>query len=320
MRAVWMTAFGPPEVLVLGDAPDPVPPVGEALIEVSYANLTFVETLFRATGFGRPDVSLPMIPGNGVGGMVVAVGPETDQALVGRRVVTGTGGSRAYAELVTVPLDDVFAVPDALELDVALALLADGRTAMMLMDAARVRTNETVLVEAAAGGVGSLLVQLGRDVDARVVALCGGRRKTELARSLGAHVAIDYREETWPDDVRTAVGAVDIVFDGVGGDVARAAFSLTAAGGRFVSFGLASGTWADITAQEAAQAGVTLVKPESKPEELRSYTAAALASAASGHLRPVIGQRFPLAEAAAAHSALESRRTVGKTLLVVRPE
>jgi NADPH2:quinone reductase len=316
VRAVWLTEFGAPDGLVAGDAPDPVAGPAQALIDVALANVTFVETQFRATGFGPFAGELPMIPGNGVGGVVASVGERADPALVGRRVVTSTGGSGGYAELVAVDAAGLIGVPDALDMDVAVALLADGRTATNLVRAAELRRGDRVLVEAAAGGVGTLLVQLAKAAGATVVAVAGGPRKVALARDLGAAVAVDYSEPGWPDQIRESVGGVDVVFDGVGGAVAGSAFELLDRGGRMLSFGLASGEWADISEDAAAARGVTLVPSKRpSPEETRELTESALAEAAAGRLRPVIGQRFPLEDAAAAHAAIESRATVGKTLL-----
>jgi NADPH2:quinone reductase len=151
------------------------------------------------------------------------------------------------------------------------------------------------------------------------VATAGGPRKVELARSLGADLAVDYLEPGWARQVRDAVGGVDVVFDGVGGPTGRAAFELLDRGGRMLSYGLASGEWAAIPAEAAAARGVTLVDmPRPTPVGLRALTERALAEAAAGRLQPVIGQRFPLAHAAAAHAAIESRATLGKTLLEVR--
>jgi NADPH2:quinone reductase len=287
------------------------------LIEVAFANVTFVETQFRASGFGPFEAELPMIPGNGVGGLVAGVGPGGDERLVGKRVVSGTGGSGGYAERVAVDAGGLVDVPDGVELDTAVALMADGRTATRLVRVAGVRTGDRVLVEAAAGGVGTLLVQLAAAAGATVVGAAGGDRKVGLARELGADVAVDYSEPDWPERVRQAVGAVDVVFDGVGGPIGRSAFELLDWGGRMVSFGMASGGWSDIGDDAAAARGVTLV-PMSRPspEELRELTESALAEAAAGRLRPVVGQRFTLERAADAHAAIESRATVGKTLLV----
>lgn len=314
VRAVWLKEFGGPGVLVAGDAPDPAAGPGQAVVDVAFANITFVETQFRATGNGPFKAQLPMIPGNGVGGVVSAVGDGVDLGLVGKRVVTATGGSGGYAERAAVDAAGLYLVPDALELDAAVALLADGRTATLQLRAAAPRAGERVLVEAAAGGVGSLLVQLAKAAGATVVAAAGGPRKLEVARELGADETVDYLEPDWTG----GVDGVDVVFDGVGGAVGRAAFRLLRPGGRMVSYGLASGEWAGVSEEEAAERGVTLVKPEVTPELLRESTESALAEAAAGRLRPLIGQRFPLERAADAHAAIEARATVGKTLLEVR--
>ncbi|AEH09172.1 MULTISPECIES: zinc-binding dehydrogenase [Protofrankia] len=318
MRAVWLKGFGGPEVLVAGDAPDPVAGPGQALIEVAFANITFVDTQFRANGAGPYPAKLPMILGNGVGGVVTAVGADVDKALVGRRVVSATGGSGGYAERAVVDAGGLVEVPDSLGLDSAVALMADGCTAVMLIRMAGLRGGERVLVEAAAGGVGTLLVQLARAAGARVVAAAGGRRKVELARELGAEATVDYREPGWDKRVREAVGGVDVVFDGVGGTIGRSAFDLLDRGGQMVVFGLASGAWTDIPDETAADRAVTLIRPRPTPEELREFVETALAEAAAGRLRPVIGQRFPLERAADAHTAVQSRATIGKTLLEVR--
>ncbi|MEV6522752.1 zinc-binding dehydrogenase [Longispora sp. NPDC051575] len=314
MRAVWLREFGGPEVLVAGDAPEPVPGPGQVLVEVAFANITFVETQFRATGAGPYRPVLPMIPGNGVGGLVAAVGAGVDPALVGTRVVTSLGGSGGYAERAAVDAAQLIPVPDGVPLDVAVALLADGRTATALVRAAAPRPGERVLVEAAAGGVGTLLVQLARAAGATVVAAVGGPRKAQVARDLGAETVVDYTAPGWTDEA----GPVDVVFDGVGGEIGRAAFGLLGRGGRMFTYGLASGAWADIPAAEAAERGVTVHAGSlGGPAEMRAFTLDALGEAAAGRLRPLIGQRFPLEKAADAHAAMGARATVGKTLLEI---
>ncbi|MEV4117341.1 zinc-binding dehydrogenase [Micromonospora sp. NPDC049645] len=317
MRAIWLREFGGPEVLVLGAAPDPTPGPGQVLIDVAHANITFVETQLRSGRPGPFRVTPPLILGNGVGGVITAVGPDVDPALIGQRVVSATGGSGGYAERAAVDASVPIVVPAGLALDEAVALLADGRTATMLIEAVGVRAGDRVLVEAAAGGVGSLLVQLAARAGARVIGAAGGPRKVELLPGLGAALAVDYLRPEWADRVRAAVGGVDVVLDGVGGSMALAAFELLAPGGRMVSFGLASGDWSPVSAETAAARGVTLVRPDVPPARLRAYTEQALADAAAGRLRPLIGQRFPLERAADAHAAIEARATVGKTLLDV---
>ncbi|SEO58711.1 zinc-binding dehydrogenase [Amycolatopsis saalfeldensis] len=312
MRAVWLGEFGGPGVLVAGEAPDPVAGPGQVLVEVAFSNVTFVETQFRASGSGPFTPELPMIPGNGVGGVISRVGEGVGLGLVGKRVVTSTGGAGGYAQRVAVDASLVFPVPDALSLDVAVALLADGRTATGLVHAASVAPGERVLVEAAAGGVGSLLVQLAKAAGAEVVAAAGGAEKVARARELGADLAVDYTEPGWPEKA----GEVDVVFDGVGGEIGTTAFSLLRPGGRMARYGLASGTWAEVSEEDARARGVTLVGSIGDAAALRGFTESALAAAAAGRLAPVIGQRFPLADAAEAHAAIEARATFGKTLLV----
>jgi NADPH2:quinone reductase len=323
-----MSEFGQPEVLVASEVPDPAPGEGQALIDVELANITFVETQVRAGRAPNPAMvwDLPVIPGNGVGGVVAAVGAGVDSALVDRRVVSSTDWSGAYAERVAVDAAQLVAVPDGLGMPEAVALLADGRTATLLVRSVEIREGETVLVEAAGGGVGSLLVQLARNAGARVVAAAGDDRKLSLARELGAHVAINYRDPEWVDRVKAELGepagtggGVDLAFDGVGGAIGRASFDLVRDGGRFLPFGMASGAFVEIPEDEAARRRVTIVRiARPTPEETVELTRTALTEAAAGRLRPVIGQTFPLEDAARAHAAIESRATTGKTLLVVR--
>ncbi|MGC4744873.1 zinc-binding dehydrogenase [Micromonospora sp. DT201] len=317
MRAVWLREFGGPDVLVPGPAPDPTPGPGQVLIDVAHANITFVETQQRSGRPGPFQVTPPLIPGNGVGGLIAAVGPDVDPALIGRRVVSATGGSGGYAERAAVDAAAPIEVPDGLAVDEAVALLADGRTATMLVEAVGIRPGDRVLVEAAAGGVGSLLVQLATRAGAKVVGVAGGPRKVDLLPGLGADLAVDYLLPDWADRVQSAMGGIDVVLDGVGGAVARAAFDLLEPGGRMVSFGLASGQWSSVSAEAATARQVTLIRPDVAPTQLRAYTQQALADAAAGRLRPLIGQRFPLERAADAHAAIEARATVGKTLLDV---
>ncbi|HEX4216319.1 MAG TPA: zinc-binding dehydrogenase [Candidatus Dormibacteraeota bacterium] len=253
--------------------------------------------------------------------MVVARGEGADPAVAGIRVIASTGGSGAYAERVAVDASALIPVPRGLRTDQAVALLADGRTAIALIRSAELRHGQTVLVEAAAGGVGSLLVQLATSAGARVVAAAGGPDKVKLARGLGAAAGIDYTDPGWAERARREVGEVDVVFDGVGGAIGRAAFELIHPGGRLISFGMAGGSFTAVAAGESERRRVTVVRgvPVS-PDESRALTADALDRAVRGELHAVIGQTWPLDEAAEAHAAIESRLTVGKTLLVVAGE
>ncbi|MEY9858277.1 NADPH2:quinone reductase [Catenulispora sp. GAS73] len=313
MRAVWLRKFGTPAELHVEPTPEPAPaPPGTALVDVAYANITFVETQVRA-GDGPFRPTLPTIPGNGVGGVVRAVGDGVDPAFVGARVVGSTGGSGGYAEVALVPADVLYRVPDGLALDAAVAVLADGRTASLLVEAAGIRPGERVLIEAAAGGVGTLLVQLAKAAGATVIALAGGPRKTATATALGADQAVDYLDPAWPEHLDEGV---DVVFDGVGGAIGHTAYRQLRRDGRILTYGLASGQWTAIPEDDAEARGIRIVRPTAGPEDMRRLTESALRAAADGTLRPVIGQRFPLEEAGAAHTAIQDRQTVGKTLLV----
>jgi len=316
VRAVVIREFGPPEVLEAAEVADVRAGRDEVVIDVEFANVTFVETQVRA---GRPPhpSMLPVLPavlGNGVGGTVGEGNPWA-----GRRVVASLNGTGGYAERAVSSVARLIGVPDGLTTRDAVALLADGRTALALAGRADLRAGETVLVEAAGGGVGSLLVQIARRAGARVVAVAGQPRKLALARDLGADVTVDYSRGGWEQQVRELAGQVDVVFDGVGGDIGLAAFGLLGAGGRFCPFGMASGSFAPVTAELAQERQVTVrAGAGGSPEELAALARTALAEAAAGRLRPVVGQEFELADAARAHAAIEARETVGKTLLMVR--
>jgi NADPH2:quinone reductase len=320
MRVVVMRAFGPPSVLELAEVPDPRPGRGEVVIDVEYASVTFVETQVRAGHPPSPKMlpDLPVILGNGVGGIVSAADPEVAAGLLGRRVVTSLSGKGGYAERAVAPAGRLIEVPDGLELRDAVALLADGRTAIGLIRRANPRPGDTVMVEAAAGGVGTLLVQLARSAGARVIALASSDRKLAVARDLGADLAISYAAGGWEHQVRDATGGIDVAFDGVGGEIGLTAFGLLSGGGRYVPFGMASGAFAPVSAEVARERRVAvLASTPPTAYEMSEYTRAALAEAAAGRLRPVIGQVLDLSRAADAHAAMEARETIGKTLLEV---
>jgi len=324
VHAVVMRAFGPPQVLEFSEVPDLAPGAGEVLVDVEFASVTFVETQVRA---GRPPnprmlPRLPAVLGNGIGGTVAATGTGIDGgdrgAPLGRRVIASLSGTGGYAERAIAGAGRLIDVPDEVELRDAAALVADGRTAVGLVRRAGLRAGDTVLVEAAAGGVGSLLVQLARNAGARVVALAGGERKLAVARDLGADQAVSYATPDWASRVHDLTGGVDVVFDGVGGDIGLAAFSLLRPGGRFVPFGMASGSFALVSAELAGEREVAvLAGTPPTPQELNELTRSALSEAAAGRLRPLVGQVFDLARTCDAHAAIEARDTVGKTLLAV---
>jgi len=319
VHVVIMRAFGPPRVLEPAELAASRPGAGEVAIEVEFASVTFVETQIRAGSPPRPEMlpALPAILGNGVGGTVAEAGAGADRGLIGRRVISSLNGTGGYASHAVAAAGRLTEVPDGVTLRDAVALLADGRTAFALADLAGLRANDTVLVEAAAGGVGTLLVQIARNAGARVVALAGAEPKLRVARDLGADVALSYRDGDWAERIRDTAGSVDVVFDGVGGMIGRAAFDLLRPGGRFCPFGMASGTFTPVTPELARGRQVTVLAGGAPdPERLKGLVRMALAEAAADRIRPVVGQEYELERAADAHAAIEARRTTGKTLLV----
>ncbi|MGR6913907.1 zinc-binding dehydrogenase [[Actinomadura] parvosata] len=321
MRAVWLREFGGPEVLTVEETPDPVPGEGQVLIEAAAIGITYVETQMRSGSAPLPLPTLPVIPGNGVAGTVVAAGPGVDEGLVGQRVATTTGGSGGYAEKVAVDASLVIPIPDGLGFRDATGLLNDGRTALGIAQAVAFQPGEWVLIGAAASGVSSLLIQLAGQAGARVIAAASSGTKLGLAQSRGAEAGVDYTRPDWADQVREVTGGagVDVACDPAGGPIGRAAFELVRKGGRFLAFGAGSGSMTVVAEEEAARRGVTLVPMGAafpSPEAVRELSVRALAEGAAGRLRPVIGQTFPLERAADAHAAIGKRATLGKTLLI----
>lgn len=323
MRVVQAMQFGGPEVLVTSEAPDPVAGPGQVVIDVSVAPVLMLETQIRR-GWGGEwfGVKPPYVPGAGVAGEVVSVGEGVDPDWIGRRVVTDIGEGGGYVELAVAPAEGLVPVPEGLGLPEAAALLHDGRTALGLFEGARIQPQESVLVTAAGGGLGILLVQLVHAAGARVIAAARGKEKLDLARELGAEVVVDYSEPGWPERVREASGGTgaDVVFDGVGGQIGGDAFGITARGGRFSAHGTPSGGFAEIDPQEAQRRGITISGIQDvqfAPEEAKRLAERALSEVVAGRIRPVIGQTFPLEKAADAHAAIEARGVIGKTLLLV---
>ncbi|MGI5273410.1 zinc-binding dehydrogenase [Nonomuraea sp. CA-218870] len=323
MRVVRVTRFGGPEVLVPGEAPDPVAGPGQVVVDVSVAGMTFVETQIRRgvdEWHSRP--ALPYVPGGTVAGQVGPVGEGVDPGWSGRRVVADLGQSGGFAERAVAGVENLIPVPDGLGLREAVALHTDGSTALGLVEGAGIRAGEWVLVEAAAGGVGTLLVQLARAAGARVVGAARGARKLDLVRELGAEAVVDYSDPDWAERVREVTGGAgpDVVFDGVGGAIGRAAFEVTAAGGRFSVHGASSGQVTELDPAQARRRGVEVIGIEQLfgfGPKIRGWAERVMAEAAEGRILPIIGQSFPLERAADAHAAIESRSALGKTLLLI---
>jgi NADPH2:quinone reductase len=325
MHAIRLHDFGPAGNLGYEEVPDPEPGPGQLRIAVAAAGVHLIDTTIRsgaqAGAFPLPE--LPAIPGREVAGVVDALGPDVDEGWLGRRVVAHLGpASAGYAELAVREADAVHPIPDGLADDAAVAMIGTGRTTVGILDDARLTADDVVLVTAAAGGIGNLLVQAARHAGATVVGVAGGEAKTALVRRLGADVAVDYTAPEWPKLVREALGerAITVVLDGVGGELGRGAFDLAGMGGRVLVFGWSSGSPLEFGVFDLYREGLTVgvaIGPRllRVPGALRALETRSLAMAAEGWLEPVV-DRFPLAEAARAHAALESRATTGKVVLI----
>lgn len=326
MRAIQVTRFGGPDVLVARDVPDPVAGPGEALISVIAADVIFLDTVIRS---GRAaqffPIEPPYVPGGGVGGRVVAAGDAVAADCIGRLVVAPTGaagGTDGYAQLATAPADQLVMVPDGVDVTEATALVHDGATALALRARTGIEAGDRILVMGAAGGLGALLVQLALADGAHVIGAARGEAKLALIKALGAE-SVDYSEAGWSKKVVELTGDAgpDAVFDGVGGELGRDAFLITAAGGRFSAHGAPSGSFAPIDPLEAERRQVTvrgIEQAQFQPGEHTQFIQRALDELAASRIRPVIGARFPLEQAAAAHAGIEARSVAGKTLLTVR--
>jgi NADPH2:quinone reductase len=325
MRAIRLHAFGPAANLRYEEVDDPRPGPGQARIAVTAAGVYLIDTALRA---GRamgalPLPELPAIPGREVAGVVDAVGPEVDERWVGRRVVAHLGpASGGYAELAVRETAALRALPDGLADDAAVAMIGTGRTALAILEVAALTADDVVLVTAAAGGLGSLLVQAARNAGATVVGVAGGPAKVQRVTQLGATIAVDYAAPDWSDAVRAALDrrAVTVTLDGVGGTLGREALELLGVGGRLILFGFSSGQPTQLSAGDLFARAITAsaaigARIAQRPGGLRDLEEQALAAAAGGRLVPLV-ERFALAEAAAAHEAIERRATIGKTVLV----
>jgi NADPH2:quinone reductase len=320
MRAIQVSAWGGPEVLELvEDAATPEPGSGEVLIRVTRAGINFADTHARENAY-LARYELPLIPGAEVAGVVErGAGDIADGTRVAALV--GTGG---YAEYAVAPAASVALIPDGVSDGVALALLLQGLTAWHLYKtSARLASGETVVVIAAAGGVGSLAVQLAKPFGAgRVIATASSEAKRELARSLGADAALDPNADGLADALQEANGGrkVDVVLEMAGGRVFDECLKALAPLGRLVTYGLASREPNQIsngTLMRRSQAvvGFWLMHVLGRPELVGPPLGDLFARVAQGELRVVEGETYGLSEARRAHEELQGRRTSGKLLL-----
>ncbi|MDD7937528.1 quinone oxidoreductase [Actinomycetospora lutea] len=322
MHAVRVSRLGGPEVLEPADLPDPEPGEGEALVELAAVGVNYIDTYFRT---GLYPHELPYVPGVEGGGTVRAVGPDVTAVAPGDRVVwTNTLGS--YATLAVVPVTDLVAVPDGVDLETATAVALQGMTAHYLLhDTHPVAPGEDVLVHAGAGGMGLLLCQMARSLGARVIATTSSPEKDALAREAGADETLRYGSspQDLADRVRALTGGegVAVVYDGVGASTFDASLASLRIRGVLALYGAASGPVPPVDPQRLNSAGsVYLTRPSlhwhvRTPEQLAARAAAVFSAVAAGDLAVRIGGRYALDDAATAHRDLESRRTTGKLLL-----
>ncbi|MEU6493823.1 zinc-binding dehydrogenase [Streptomyces sp. NPDC046984] len=322
MHAIRLHTFGPAENLSYERVEDPEAGPGQVRIAVAAAGVHLLDTALRegATGPAPGPTPLPTVPGREVAGTVESLGEGVDARWLGRRVVAHLGFTPGgYAELVVTDAERLHETPRNLDHAQAVAMIGTGRTAMGIVQFADLGPGAVVLVPAAAGGIGTLLVQHARHAGATVIGLAGGAEKVARVRENGAHLAVDYTDPAWAARLDGDRGAVTVVLDGVGGTVARTAVDLLAPGGRHIVFGWSAegiGGGAPYLVEGVSEQvlGPVMLRKAGGPDPLRTLEQRALAEAAAGRLVPAV-QRFPLAAAAAAHRALETRATVGKVVL-----
>jgi NADPH2:quinone reductase len=324
MRAIRQYEFGGPEVLRFEQVPDLTPAGDQVRIAVEAAGVHLLDTTIRNGEPGPFGVAtLPMTPGREVAGTIDAVGPDADPATLGTRVTAHLGAaSGGYAEQTLAPSGALIPIGPHVDAAEAVALVGTGRTAVAILEEAAITADDVVLVPAAAGGLGALLVEAAARAGATVVGAAGGPAKLELVRSLGAEIAVDYFDPDWTERVRGALGErrVTVALDGVGGAIGRAAFELVAPGGRMVLFGYTAGEPTEISSSDLFARGVAVtaaIGPRlmQRPGGIQAFAEEAVRRLASGEWHPVV-TRFALADAAEAHRALVERRTTGKVVLI----
>jgi NADPH:quinone reductase len=324
MHAIRLHAFGPAENLTYERVEDPEPGPGQVRIAVAAAGVHLLDTALREGIQGplpEPPV-LPTVPGREVAGTVESVGEGAAELWRGKRVVAHLGfHPGGYAELAVTDVDRLHEVPENLDFAQAVAMIGTGRTTMGILQFAELGPDSVAVIPAAAGGIGTLLVQYARHAGATVIGLAGGPEKVARVEKNGADLAVDYEEPSWPDRVKRFLGgrSATVVFDGVGGEVARTAVGLLGPGGRHLVFGWsAEGLRGDapllVEGVSEQVLGPVMMRKAGGANPVRTLELRALGEAAAGRLVPAV-QRFPLREAAAAHRALETRGTIGKVVL-----
>jgi NADPH2:quinone reductase len=317
MKAIRFHEYGAPEVLRVDEVEKPQPGAGEVLIRVAVAGINYADTMTRAgTYFTKPP--LPCCPGFEIAGVIESVGEEVSNLQAGQRVMARVAGG-GYAEYAVAKAAQVVPIPEGLDFGVATAILVQGWTALGLLK--NLRAGQTLLVHAAAGGVGSLLVQLAKLKGARIIGTASTAEKLEMIKSFGAEAAVNYTEADWTEQVLAATEGkgVDLLIEMVGGEIGSQNIHCLAAGGTMIVYGAASGKDFQISAvslmsKNQTVKGYTLYSET--PETLEVFTRELMSHLETERLRVMV-QEFPLADAAAAHREMEGRRTTGKVVLMV---
>ncbi len=321
-KAIRFDATGGPDVLRLENVEVGDPGAGEIRIRQTAIGVNFIDTYHRTGLYPLP---LPSGIGLEAAGVVEAIGPEVLDFAIGDRVGYCWGPVGAYATERLMPASRVIALPGLVTDEIAAAALLKGCTTEMLVDrCAKVEAGQTVLVHAAAGGVGQLLVQWLRHVGARVIGTAGTAEKAAIAREAGADDVILYRDDDVPSAVRelTDGKGVDVVFDGVGRDTWAGSLASLAKRGLLVSYGNASGPVEGVNIGILARSGSLFVTRPTMMDyyltrdEILSGAGRVLDMIADGTIVVDIGAKFPLADAAEAHRAMEGRSTMGSTILI----
>ncbi len=320
MKAIVVRETGGPEKLILEEVKERSPAQGEVLVNVEAAGLNFIDTYHRS---GLYPQDLPFTPGLEGAGIISAVGEGVTEFAVGDRIGwVGVPGS--YAERQLVPVDKAIPIPDELETSTVAAVLLQGITAHYLAtDTYQLNQGDNCLIHAGSGGVGLLLTQIAKLKGAHVFTTVGSGEKAILSKIAGADEAILYRETNFKDVIEERLGQhpLHVIYDGVGAATFNDGLDLLRPRGMMVTFGNASGPVPEISPLLLAEKGsLFLTRPTmahyiQSREELLARTSDLFHWIISGQLNVRIGDEFSLAQAAEAHSALESRQTTGKVLL-----
>ncbi len=321
-RAIQIEETGGPEVLQWVEIPDPEPRPGEVVVKNSAIGLNFIDTYFRSGLYPLP--KLPMVLGQEAAGRVTAVGDGVEGFAVGDRV-TYVAGPGAYAEARSVPAARLLQLPESVSEEQAGGMMLKGMTAEYLIRRTyTVKAGDTVLIHAAAGGVGSILVQWANHLGATVIGTVGSEEKAELARNNGCHHPVLYREESFLDKVKEVTDGqgVPVVYDAVARDTFDDSLASLAPRGVMALYGQSSGPVPPFDIQRLMAGGsLFLTRPSlfnytSTREDLEESSGSLFDVVGSGAVKIDIGQRYALADTRKAHEDLEARKTTGSTLLV----